>query len=341
MLCETSIFGEDSMGVPKLNGPLEGLKVLDINDLDAYMAAVEAGQQMGWQYYFPYLLSQNRPGRSAMLLVEDEGSLCIFLWRNRDSNPRLDLYVAPAPMNVTVLRRCIDRANDFNGNFSARVMHIDAKDVDAVSAARIRVRERKYQYIYSPGAYNDLGGKKYYTVRRNVSLIERLPDVEVMPYSALHAEACHALLRRWRKAHRDALGTLGGAGTSRRAIDLVGTLPETVLKGEVVVVDGRLVAFAFGGAIRPGLACSFERKCDTEVRGLAYFQLRNLLLSLQEFAFLNDGSDTGRAGLRQMKDSFRPFEMHIDYRGSQRKSERRRRNQVQMPKSQVSTENSM
>jgi len=311
----------DSMTEPTLSGPLEGLKAMEIGDLARYKAAVEAGQQMGWGYYFPYLLSRNRAGRSAVLLGEDEGSICVFLWQLRDSVPHLDVYLAPTPMSVPVLRRCIERANDFNGDRSARVMRIDDKDVGAVAAANLNVKQQKMQYVFAPSVYKDLGGSKYKTVRRNVALVEQLPDVEVMQYSAAHSEACHALLREWRDAHRDAHGTAGGVGTSRRAIDLAGTLPDIDLRGEVVFLDGRLSAFAFGGEIRPGLACSFERKCDTAVRGLSYFHLRSFLQSLHEFALVNDGSDTGRAGLHQLKESFRPVEMHAEYRGRQRDAE--------------------
>lgn len=310
------------MGMPQLTGSLQGLKALDADDLARYMAAVENGQQMGWRYYFPYLLSQHREGTRADLLVEDEGSMCVFRWQIRDSTPRLDVFVAPTPMNVPVLKRCIERANEFNDDRSARVMRIDAGDVDAVSAAGIRVNPRESQYIYPPGEYDSLGGKKYYTIRRNVALVERLPDVQVMPYAPSHAKACRELLKRWGKAHREVHGTSGGISLSKRAIDLAGVLPKNVLRGEVVFIDGHLAAFAFGGEIRPGLACSFERKCDTEIRGLSYFQLHSLLRNLQDFSLVNDGSDAGRAGLRQLKESLRPVAMHEEYRGIQRKQRR-------------------
>ena len=307
------------MTYPVLSGALEGLRTLTAGDLVRYKAAVAAGQQMGWGYYFPNLLSKNRSGRSAALLLEDEGAICVFLWSMRDSRPHLDLYLPPVPVNVAVLRRCLERANDFNGDTSARVMRIDAKDVGAVKGANLKVRQRREQYIYAPQAYNDIGGKSFYTIRRNVKLIERIPNVEVLPYSVSHARACHALLEQWSQNHREAQGTAGGAGTSRRAIHLVGTMPAEELRGEVVFVNGRLAAFAFGGEIRPGLAGSFERKCDTSIRGLSYFHLRSFLQSFRDFALINDGSDTGRAGLRQIKESFRPVEMHVEYRAAQRK----------------------
>lgn len=305
----------------QLMGALDGLKALECSDLARYKAAVEAGQQIGWGYYFPYLLSRNRPNRSTVLLAEDEGSMCVFQWHLRDFKPRMDLCVAPTPMNVAVLRRCLDRANEFNGDYSARILRIDAKDAEVVSRIpHVRVRQRRMQYIYAAQTYADLSGQKRYTIRRNVALIKALPNVEVVPYSQSRADECHTLLQRWRRLHREAHGTAGGAGMSRRAIELAGVLPKADIGGEVVFVAGRLSAFAFGGEIRSGLGCSFERKCDPEIRGLSYFHFRSFLLTLQKFGLVNDGSDAGRAGLRQLKDSFRPVEMHAEYRATQHHS---------------------
>lgn len=302
-----------------LSGALDGLRVLAVDDRDRYKAAVEAGERIGWGYYFPHLLAQNREGRSAVLVTEDGGSMCVFRWRAVDAAARLDVYLPPMPMNVAVLRRCLERANACNGDFSAQVMRIDADDAEAMAELpELRIRERRVQYLFAPAMYESLAGKQLYTVRRNVSLVERLPEVEVAPFTSDHAEACRALLSRWQQVHRETQGTVGGVGVSKRAIELAGRLPERDLRGEVVFLGGRLVAFAFGGEIRPGLACSFERKCDTEVRGLSYFHFRSFLLRLRDFDLVNDGSDAGRAGLHQLKESFRPVDMRVEYRATQR-----------------------
>lgn len=304
------------MTVPHLSGSLAGLKALEIADLPRYKRAVESGEQLGFGYYFPYLLSRNRPGRSAVLVALDEGSLCVFEWRAaRGSQPRLDLLLAPTPLDLAVLDRCLERANDFNGDLSARVLRVDAKDAEILSGSpHLRLKERKMQYLYSPAAFADISGRRYRTLRRNVARVEELPGVEVVPYAVSHAEACRGLLRRWARHHRAAHGTAGGAGTTGRAIELAGTLPETDLRGEVVLVDGRLSAFAFGGEIRPGVACFFDAKSDPEVPGLSYFHRYRFLSKLGDFDLVNDGSDVGRAGLRQLKDSLRPIEMHTEYR---------------------------
>ena len=300
------------------HGDLAGLRALDVDDVGRFKAAVEAGAQEGWCYYLPYLLARNRPGRRAVLFAEDEGALCIFFLRVGDGGPRLDLYFPPMPMHARALQRCLDRANEFNGDRSARILRVDDKDRSAVSGHRgLRLEPRSLQYVYRPGDYVDIGGGRFRTLRRHAALVEGSPDVEVLPFSREHADACHALLRRWREEHRAAGGNAGGAGAGARAIDLTGRFSNVDLRGEVVLVDGRLAAYALGGAIRPGLGCFFEAKADRDVPGLIYFHRRRFLLQMREFDVVNDGSDFGLPGLRQLKQSLRPVRMHAEYRAVQ------------------------
>ncbi|MBW2422300.1 MAG: DUF2156 domain-containing protein [Deltaproteobacteria bacterium] len=302
----------------QLTGALDGLKVLDLSDLSRYKLAVDKGQQAGWGYYFPNLLTYNRPGRGAALIAEDGDSVCVYRWVRRNSGPRLDLLLAPTPMDARVLQRSLERANDFNGDFSARVLRLDAKDAAAAaSLSDLHIREHKSQYLYSPQSFADISGRKYRTLRRNVQGVEALPDVEVLPYSELHAEGCRELLRRWSRRHRATHGTQGGVGTTGRALELPEKFTELDLRGEVVLIDGRLAAFAFGGEIRPGMGAFLDAKCDIEVQGLSYFHRYSFLSKLRHFELVNDGSDVGREGLRQLKNSLRPVGMHTEYRGTQ------------------------
>ena len=304
---------------PEHSLAVTGMKVLDLDDHSRYKAAVTAGQQMGWGYFFPYLLAQNKPGRSSILLIEDEGAICLFRSRVKGARPRLDLYAPPMPFSIPALRRSLERANDFNGDRSARVLRIDAKDAEAMAGVpELTTVVRRNQYIYAPDAYEKLAGKAYTAIRRQLSRVERRKNVEVAPFSPAHADDCRALLKRWSRANKKARGVKGATGLSRRAIDIAEKLPAANLGGQVVLVNGRVMAFALGGEIRPGLACAFERKANNKLRGLAYFQLRSFLLSLRGFEKVNDGSDAGRKGLREFKDSFRPVEMHAEYRATQK-----------------------
>lgn len=314
----------EASAFPETEGFLAGLEFLGPLDLPRYKRALSAGGQRGWGYYLPYLLTRNRTGKSAVLWCEDEGTFCVFLWRVRRGVPRLELPVAPAPMSPAVLRRCLQRCNDFNGDHAARVLRIDERDAPAVASLRtLRVAERRSQYLYSPadlldddGAL-DLSGRRYRTVRRNYDLVAALPELEVARYAPEHEEACRVLLADWGKRNRAMHGTTGGVGSARRALELVAGFSEPDLIGEVILLEGRLVAFALGGEMSPGVGCFFEAKCDADVRGLSYFQRARFLARLGDLEWVNDGSDVGRAGLRQLKQSLRPRAMHLEFRGTQ------------------------
>ncbi len=297
---------------------LDGLEPLSPDHLTGFKRAVEAGGQMGWAYYFPYLLAHEKPGRRSVFIREDDDSLCVFRRDSEGSASRLDLVFPPIPMNTRALVRALELANDFNGDRSTKVLRVDSRDADAVAAVPgVRLRQRRAQYVFEPTRYSSLTGSALHTVRRNVARVERLPEVSVERFQTAHVPECRALLQKWGEHHTSEHGTEGGRGFTRRVLGYVGKLPEVDLSGEVVLVEGRVVAFALGGMIRPGLGCSLERKNDPSIRGLSYFHFRSFLRSLEAFDRVNDGSDVKRAGVRQFKDSFRPVAMEPEYRASQ------------------------
>ena len=301
-----------------LGGALQGLRPLEPDDLERYKEAVVVGQQVGFGYYFPGLLTKSRPGASEILIGQDNDSLCLFRWSNKGREPRLDVLFAPMPLDLSVLQRCIERANQFNGNRKARILRIDEKDTDLIAGVpRISVRKRRPQYLYNPDSFQELSGRKFRTIRRNVSRIEALSGVHVEPYKAEHYDACFGLLKRWREHHRTMHGTQGGYGTSRRLLGLAESLAAPDMLGEIVIIEDKVAAFAFGGEIRPGVGAFLEAKSDPMIPGLSYFQRYSFLRKQNRFALINDGSDTGREGLRQLKESLRPVGMHTEFSGAQ------------------------
>jgi hypothetical protein len=299
-------------------GPLRGLKVLEISDLPRWKSALALGGETGFGCYFPYVLAHQRPGRSTVLIAEDAGCLCVFIQHERNGKSHLDVFLNPIPMNIDVTRRCLDRANDFNGDWSARILRIDGND--ASQAARIPgvgIRVRRQQYLFAPRAFVDLRGAKYQTLRRHVARIRKLPELEVVPYSERFASGCRVLLEQWSKRHRKKFGKWGDVGLSRRVLDVADAISSPDITGEVVLLGERLAAYCLGGEIRPGLGCFLDTKSDLDVPGLGYFQRHSFYTNHDSFDLINDGSDAGSAGLRQMKDSLRPAAMHMEYRGIQ------------------------
>ncbi len=301
-----------------LRSALNGLAAIDPAQLSCFKRAASAGGQLGWGYFFPGLLALNRPDRNAILVGEDGGSMCVFRWTRRESRERLDVLLAPVPMEPKVLSRCLERVNDFNGDRSARVLRIDARDAAvAASVAGLQLREHKRQFLFSPSAYADISGRKFRTIRRNVAKVVELAGIEVQPLQPAHLDDCRDLLARWGEHHRNVHGTRGGVGASRRALELVTRVGAPDLEGEVVLLHGRLVAYALWGEIRPGVAAFFDAKCEREPAGLAFFHRYHFLSRQRQFEVINDGSDADRPGLRQLKNSLRPIGFHVEHRAYQ------------------------
>lgn len=306
------------LAMPKLSGALQGLKLAELSDLDAYNRAVDAGGQTGFGYFFPHILGLNRTGQSAALLIEDEGSICVFRWRRNSGAPRLDPIVAPTPMSRRVILRCLERANDFNHDTSARILKIDQDDVEKVLQIKtLRVVKRKSQYLYSPATYLDLGGGRFRSIRRYVSKFERLQNLSVQGYSPEYKNGCLELLQRWRRHHRNTHGTQGGVGTTKRLLDLADNLTAPALEGEVILLDGAIAAFAFGGQLRPGVGVFSEAKSDISMSGLSIYQRYHFMVTRQEWSLVNDGPDIGRGGLEQFKNRLRPVRLHQEYSARQ------------------------
>lgn len=308
-----------SDSIPGTTDVPDGLTLLRDSDRARFVAAVEAGRQRGWGYFLPYLLSLNRPGKSAVFIGAESGSLSLFRWRRAAGRTRMDLCFPPIPMNSSCLDRAIERVNAFNGDRSARILRIDEHDAAALSdRPDLQLKPRRRQYLFAPSSYEDLGGRKLRTLRRHVAAIDALPGIRTATMTSQHIDGCRELLRKWSMQHRRRHGTAGGVVTSRLVLDSMVGAESAHLRSQVVLHENRVVAFCLGGPIRDGLACFLEAKCDPAIRGLSYYQRYRFLLHLREFAEVNDGSDAGRAGLRQIKESFRPVDMHVEYRAHQR-----------------------
>ncbi len=303
----------------ELTGSLQGLKLLEISDLQRYKSAITSGVQMGFAYYFPNIIVHNRPGRSTILIEEIDESICIYRW-NQLNTKKLDIFAAPAPMNSRALKLCTERANDYNGNYLARLLKVDEKEFKAITTQSLfRLEERKTQYLYAPNSFGDLSGSRYRTLRRNVAKVLARDNLEVQAYSINHRNACLSLLRKWKRHHQSIYGGNGSVGTTKRLLELTKTLEDPDVIGEVIFIEGKLAAFSLGGEIRPGYGAFLEAKCDPDIPGLSYFQRYSFMSKLSDFGLVNDGSDLRRKGLAQLKSSLRPTEMHTEYRGLQAK----------------------
>ncbi|GAB6043523.1 hypothetical protein [Endothiovibrio diazotrophicus] len=294
-----------------------GLQPLRVEEMAAHKHALEAGGQWASAFYYPFLLSVDRSPKRSVVWSGEPGGRALFVLSG-GKHPRLDLFAPPLPADPASLARALELANDYNGDRSARVYWIDQQDLSAVrEVAGLRERFREEEYLYRPADYADLSGGAFRTLRRNLSRVEALDGLAVAPFRAEDSTDCLALLDEWERGQGRKYASLRDRGYNRACIELAPQLPDTDLRGEVIRIDGQLRAFAFGGELRAGLGVFFIAKADPQVRGLSYFQRYHFLSAMAECPLVNDSSDMGSEGLRQLKRSLRPAAMHALYNARQ------------------------
>jgi hypothetical protein len=294
-------------------GPGLRLRPLSLGDAARFAAAVAEHGKRIWCYYFPFLVCYGCTGPRRVLWAEAEGSLCAFLVRERAGRKHTDLLFPPLPATPEAATACLQSTDDANGDHSGRVLWADGHDAKALGhLAGLRAAPKEVEYLYDVERVCGLQGRPYRDLRKRVRRFERENDYDWREYREDDAEACHSLLRRWRRLRGRRVRPVIDMGYSKAALELYGRFRREDLLGRVLTLGGKAAAFCMGGRMAPGLANFFIAKSDPEVFGLSEFARWRFLCELRElgrYGLINDASDLGRPGLAQFKRKFRPAEM--------------------------------
>jgi hypothetical protein len=295
-----------------LNPLLSDLRPLQLTDLPRFKEAITAGNQRGWYYFFPYLLFVRLGSQgSRMVWTEDQGSICLFKHQYGRNN-RLDLVFPPFPHQEAPLRRSLERVNDFNQAHSSWIHFVDAKDLPQIQTLQVfHISQRNPQYLYSPRELSDLKGSQFRTLRRNISSARRHGDVHIKEYAPEYAAQCRRLLASWENEKENKSSSL--TYQHRYALNVLHfalQMDDRDLFGHVFINNGQVRAFTFGGEIRQNLGCLFLAIADPEIANLSYLTRQHFFVAMQGCQVVNDGTDGGKSGLKEMKQRFRPCGFH-------------------------------
>lgn len=166
--------------------------------------------------------------------------------------------------------------------------------------------DRNYQdYIYDRKALATLSGKALQPKRNHINRFRRLyPDYEYDTLSEKDFADCLTLAREWAEAHADEEGTLDEARAIAFAFAHYGDLG---LRGGVLRVAGRVVAFTYGSAVRDDTFDVHVEKADIAYDG-AYTMINQCFVAHlpDTFTYVNREEDLGIEGLRRAKLSYAP-----------------------------------
>lgn len=288
---------------------LADLASVEAEDADAFLAAEHAGVT-SWFHYFPRLHFYGQ-SRAHMLRWERQaGSILVYQVRRRKVGSRMNLYLPPFPFEPATLRHALQRMQDFNGDRSGRIIFVQEGEAPPIAREGLEIFFKMEEFIFDRAAVMSLEGSCFRSLRQELSRALKPGLVETRPYTAADQPACLALVETWKE--RLIANGMKVTGYSHTVACLAAAerFPPSLLNGLVVEVDGEVRGFAFSGTLSPTLGCNHLGITDASFRGLPHLLRYRLMAGFPDLIHFNDSVDNGRPGLRELKQRFRPVEMH-------------------------------
>lgn len=276
---------------------------------DAFSAA---GKRL-WCYYAPFLCCYSLPPRRQVLLADGEHGLRLLVLHSTPKGRHVDLLVPPVPFSQDGLDATLRELRAVNGERPMRILWADQEDAGRLDIGSFAVRPKDADYLYDPARIVAASGREYRDLRKRLNRFRREAYAQFRCMGPEDLPACQELLKHWRHRQGRKQPFLLDWGYTRAALERYEVWSGEILKGWVVLIQGRVRAFAFGGRMQEGLANFFVAKTDPDVFGLSEFLRWNVYAALSGYALVNDAGDLGIPGLRQHKLKFRPVERLAAY----------------------------
>jgi uncharacterized protein len=244
-------------------------------------------------------------------------SLCIFFG---DATGWF-LYLPPLgkKLDARAVEECFREMEGRNKNPAvSRIENAEENDLPAFRELGYPAAPKAGDYVYGRAALAALAGDRFKSKRAMVNNFERNNSFECVPYSAAHREQCLALYRAW-MAER-ASSKRGDSLYCGMLSDSLNCL-ETVLEeagrlgmlGQVILSDGRCVAFTLGYRLNAETLCILFEVADRSAKGAGQFIFRSFCRENGEFLLVNAMDDSGLENLGKVKQSYRPLKMANAY----------------------------
>jgi uncharacterized protein len=163
-------------------------------------------------------------------------------------------------------------------------------------------------YIYLRDELATLPGRKFHNKRNRIAYFASRQEYEVEIFSHERLPGCLELLEEWTRVRSASAGPspsfVQEVAAAREGLELAEILG---LKGVVVLVAGRVKAFALGEELNLDTSvCHFE-KADPFLEGLSQLVDREFnRLLFTEYLWVNKEQDLGEQGIRASKLSYHP-----------------------------------
>ncbi len=174
--------------------------------------------------------------------------------------------------------------------------------------------ENYYDYIYLADKLRTLEGKKLHSKRNHINrFLENNPNWSYESITAENMDEVRTMSKEWCKQNdcKDDDALRSEACTVKSAIDHFDALG---LKGGLLRVEGRVIAFTMGGRVSSDTFDVCIEKAFAEIQG-AYPMINQqfVLHEMDGFTYVNREDDVGDEGLRKAKMSYYPEFLYRRY----------------------------
>jgi len=313
---------------------LQGLREISIEDLELFVSLSQNTVHPVFYQYFPFLLSYSQSKTRSIMLHEDEGSLCVFLFYHTKKRNRLHLYLPPIPFNESVLARCFERINSYNNDYSGRLVWLSETDKTNIRKINdLEIYEKDNEFIYSSEKYVDLVGSNFSKIRYNLRRVENHGEVILNPYQVSDFDDAQLLLDTWSEVLKGKGIKVTGTRYIKEALRYFEDFPNEILNGMVARIDDKMVGLALGGQINQKWISSFVNITDHDISGLGIYMRYQYFRAQPGNSLINDSGTGGLTGLENIKNLLNPVQINNIYAARQLKN-----TQVSVPVKQLNYE---
>lgn len=167
-----------------------------------------------------------------------------------------------------------------------------------------------FDYLYLQKDLAELKGRKFTSKKNKINKFKKAYNYTYESISEKNIEEVREFQREWIKTREDNIVIAESLGIEL----LLDNYTSLELKGGVIRVDGKIIAYAFGEKLNSEIAVIHIEKGISEYQGC--YQMINMYVAKEEFSdvlYINREDDFGIEGLRIAKLSYCPIELLKKY----------------------------
>jgi hypothetical protein len=211
-----------------------------------------------------------------------------------------------------IVRMLLQWLKDERGETEPRIERADKRLVSELEGATdlsIEPTRDQFDYVYRTEDLIKLAGRKYHSKRNHVNRFRGSRSFSYAPLAEEHLKECLNLTEtwcEWRRCEED-MNLLDEWEAVRQAL---ANLTVLKLRGGVIIMEGKVEAYAVGELLNDQTALVHIEKANPEIRELyAIINQQFCEKSWQDVPYVNREQDLGEPGLRKAKESYHPHHL--------------------------------